>query len=233
LPALLGAMPRADGQAQALREPDGQVPGVSASQARAWSGPALQALRGVLRGAEAREARTTKERSVRKLQERTAEEKLALWGEGPWVNEPDRLGFEAHGLACLLVRNEFIGCLLGYVGVPRSHPLHGAGYDDERLHDVYVHGGLTYSNVHPGLSPEDELWWFGFDAAHAWDLAPGLRDIHRKARAALSAQTREMLDDLEIPELRQDVYRDLPYMQAQCVELAAQLARLGAQDVNT
>lgn len=51
------------------------------------------------------------------------EEKRA-WGDGPWVNEPDRVEWRYKGLPCLLKRGP-LGNWCGYVGVPPEHPLHG------------------------------------------------------------------------------------------------------------
>lgn len=94
---------------------------------------------------------------------------------GPWRNEPDRVEWlsEKFGYPCLIKRVEHGGHLCGYVGVPPDHPCHGEDYDedyDEVEFEDVVHGGLTYAdNDTEGPS---ELWWFGFDCAHAGDLMP-------------------------------------------------------------
>ena len=107
------------------------------------------------------------------------------------------------GLDCLIVRNR-IGALCGYVGVGHGHPWHGAEYgyghsvgpkeaDCESYCGhfpaalVDVHGGLTYSDrCQPSDNPAEgichvpepgrpeDVWWFGFDCAHAGDLVPGM-----------------------------------------------------------
>lgn len=143
-----------------------------------------------------------------------AEEK-AKWGEGPWQSEPDRVEFHREGLACLLHRNH-MGNWCGYVGVPLTHPAHGKHYGDV---DVRVHGGLTYAAhcmengpiCHVPMPGEpDDLWWFGWDAGHGWDLSPGLRSTLR---------------DVGIIRERQDeVYRDLAYVRKETESLAEQLA---------
>lgn len=59
----------------------------------------------------------------------------------------------------------------GYVIIPKEHKLHGVHYDDI---NVYVHGGLTFSELVDleiietfGLDIEDEgKWCVGFDTAH-------------------------------------------------------------------
>ena len=71
----------------------------------------------------------------------------------------------------------------GYVGLPKSHPWYGvSAYDDILDHNldvtkisdiVEVHGGITYASFHkPHGCEEPDLWWFGFDCGHAWDIVP-------------------------------------------------------------
>src|SRR5688572_6418858 len=99
------------------------------------------------------------------------------WPPGPWNDEPDRLDFRFNGLPCILSRGTS-GAWCGYVGVPPGHPWHGQPYDDIR---PSVHGGLTYAAKcrglvchvpEPGESPD--VWWLGFDCAHAFDFGPAL-----------------------------------------------------------
>ena len=122
------------------------------------------------------------------------------WPRGEWHDEPDKIQWvdEATGLDCLIVRNAG-GALCGYVGVPPEHPWHGVDYwgcpkGEEReplgcehcpdAH-VEVHGGLTYADAcqesddpsrgicHvPEPGRPDDVWWFGFDCAHAGDVSP-------------------------------------------------------------
>ena len=140
----------------------------------------------------------------------------STWPAGPWKTEPDRLQWQHAGYACLIVRGR-MGQLCGYVGVDETHPDFGKAYDDL---DVAVHGGLTYANEchgyichvpEPGMPAN--VWWFGFDAAHCWDLIPGMLKY-----------------ELEIPALQkyaertrqEDTYRDLEYMKAETERLAEQ-----------
>jgi hypothetical protein len=152
----------------------------------------------------------------------------ASWPPGPWDNEGDREEWrdETTGLVCIAKRNR-MGAWCGYVGVPPGHPWHGVppghpwhgiDYNDP---DIDVHGGLTYANScspeigichvpRPG-EPED-LWWLGFDCAHAWDVVPSL----------LSTRIRTVVGDLlDFPENR---YRDLGYVRSECASLASQVA---------
>lgn len=139
------------------------------------------------------------------------------WGDGLWNEEPDKIQWldEATGLSCMIRRNQNMGFLCGYVGVPSSHPMHGVDYNNC---NTSVHGGLTYSDkcnddgehpicheVEPG--EDDNIWWLGFDCGHAGDRCPG--------EAALR---------LTFPIEGQ--YRDLAYVKEECVSLAKQLSEM-------
>lgn len=147
----------------------------------------------------------------------------------PWETEEDRYEWrdERTGLPCLIVRNPE-GALCGYVAVPPGHPWHGVAYSDcmstprcaepwcehlpqERLR---VHGGLTYSGrcegyiCHvPAPGAPDDVWWFGFDCAHAGDLVPRLSEIYPGERWHCE-------------------YRDVTYVRAEVALLAEQLAEI-------
>lgn len=93
----------------------------------------------------------------------------------PWENEPDHVNFRSHNFPCILHRNH-MGAWCGYVGVPSNHPWYRKGYDEV---NAEVHGGLTYANecqgdiCHvPDPGESDEVWWLGFDCAHAMDICP-------------------------------------------------------------
>lgn len=59
----------------------------------------------------------------------------------------------------------------------------------------------------------DSLWWLGFDCAHAGDLAP-----------ALEAMTKHFHFKSELEEKGwKDVYRNLEYVESECLQLAIQL----------
>lgn len=133
----------------------------------------------------------------------------AEWGEGPWQSEADRVEFKAHGLPCLLKRNQFgVWCM--YVGVPAGHAWHGKLYQDI---DVGCHGGLTYSAqcdgdpvdgiCHvPDPGEPEHAWWLGADFGHAFDVCPAI--------------------DAKYPAIRggQGRYWTQEEVQAQCVGLA-------------
>jgi hypothetical protein len=68
-----------------------------------------------------------------------------------------------------LVGASFLGTLNGYVGIPENHPWFGRDY--QTFSRVPVHGGLTFSGRHES---HPDLWFFGFDTAHADDYAPAI-----------------------------------------------------------
>lgn len=118
---------------------------------------------------------------------------------GPWSIEP-KMKFwvdAATGLHCHVRRHPNFLHLCGYVGVPPSHPAYGRHYDKLTLN---VHGGVTHADT-IGDSPMPDLWWIGFDCAHAFDYSPGMSHT--------LVQPRE--------------YRDISYVTRECTRLAAQL----------
>ena len=145
------------------------------------------------------------------------------WGNGPWQDEPDKEQWQnaATGLPCLLKRNPETGALCGYVGIDPEHPMHGWDYDALPFD---VHGGLTFSDgcqtgppgetvYHiPEAGEPDNVWWIGFDCAHADDLMPGTVAI----LADLSPPMADRLGD--------ETYRDVAFVKAECAMLAKQIA---------
>lgn len=140
------------------------------------------------------------------------------WGEGPWLNEPDKKQWmdEETKLPCLIVRGP-VGALCGYVGVTKDHPYYGLDYLD--IEDIDVHGGLTFANrcndntdestgiCHKSDDPSD-VWWLGFDCAHAGDLCPSIN---------------AMRDSMNLPQPMAEAYRDFEYVTAQVEWLASQI----------
>lgn len=58
-----------------------------------------------------------------------------------------------------------------------------------------------------------EVWWFGFDCAHAWDLVPGMEAMMKKVNGGFSRP-------------KNDIYRDFEYVQNEVRNLARQLAAM-------
>lgn len=159
-------------------------------------------------------------RDIRRSQ-RLAEPDREGWAEGPWDHEPDLVEWRANAtqFALLIVRGP-MGSLCGYVGLPPGHPLHGKSWED--FQTEHGHGGLTYSGAcrgdicHvPAPGEPDDVWWLGFDCAHAWDVSPGL-----ESRTGLRRR-----DELT-------AYRDIDYVMDEVERLAAELAGI-AQPVES
>lgn len=100
----------------------------------------------------------------------------------PWEGEPDNAEWEdeSTGLQGRIIRNEITYTLCGYVGVTSAtNPdLMGVGYNDlvmlgDGWDDYSPHGGFTYSGGGGGVHGGN-VWWFGFDCAHADDFLPGI-----------------------------------------------------------
>lgn len=79
---------------------------------------------------------------------------------------------EHDGYHLVIYRHPELGSLNGYVGVNRNHPWFGLHYDSNKMYDIRVHGGLTFS----GKYFKKKYWYFGFDTAHCMDIVPS---IHR------------------------------------------------------
>jgi hypothetical protein len=166
------------------------------------------------------------------------------WGPGPWQEEPDKLQWvdSETDLDCLIVRGP-VGALCGYVGVPPEHPWHGIDYNAHTLGQgrpddqeewkwcvdaqIEVHGGLTYSSLcqegedervgicHvPVAGRPADVFWFGFDCGHAWDIAPVMDMRMREAGQ---------------PPFHEPctAYRTVGFVRRECEQLAEQLAAAG------
>lgn len=119
---------------------------------------------------------------------------------GPWTHEPNEKHWvdPATGLHCCIKRHPDLLHLCGYVGVPTNHPAYGRDYDALELS---VHGDITHADFRSD-SPMPDLWWIGFDCAHARDYSPGALHFY-------GATPKD--------------YRDMEYATRECTELAAQL----------
>lgn len=154
----------------------------------------------------------------------------SMWPAGPWDNEPDKISWTdaQTDMPCLIVRND-LGSLCGYVAVERGHPLYGKDYDD--VENVDVHGGLTYADPCRGGSEEsavchipepgksDDVWWLGFDCAHAWDITPAIAGMF----AARNIPKREFPDTS---------YKTVGFVTAECASLAQQLKAMPPESTN-
>jgi hypothetical protein len=145
----------------------------------------------------------------------------STWGDGPWMNEPDKVQFvdETTGMACLIVRNQYCGFWCGYVGIDASHPYHQTDYRNIDS-DINAHGGLTFSNFCRDEDAQEQsichipqpgepanLWWLGFDCGHAGDFNPAYDSKMKR-----------------IMHFGNFTYRDMDYVIKECIDLARQLA---------
>jgi hypothetical protein len=122
-----------------------------------------------------------------------------------------------------MLRHDRYGHWCGYATVPPGHPLHGKSYHEV---DIRAHGGLNYANecegdvCHvPAPGEPDDVWWFGFDCAHAGDFSPGL-EAELLSIPKIVEMRRHKYRDL----IRDDVYRDMHYVRRQTERLAEQLS---------
>lgn len=141
----------------------------------------------------------------------TPEQKREWWGDGPWVDEQDRIEFRCEGLPCLMRRHPTEGHWCGYVAVPPGHPLHGVTAPG----GLIAHGGVNYASYcsdsvcHvPEPGEPDNVWWFGFDCMHFGDLVPQ----HLKLFGGFEFWVKHV------------VYREQPYVAGVTMCLANQLA---------
>jgi hypothetical protein len=124
------------------------------------------------------------------------EQRVEKYGNGPWVDEPDRVEFEHEGFPCLVLRNDACGFLCGYVAIPDGHPW--------RVKDAAsaadVHGGVTFDGG--TLRDQGDRFWVGFDCAHAWDISP--------------------FNALRFGAERDQSYKDVEFVKRNCMGLAEQ-----------
>jgi len=74
-----------------------------------------------------------------------------------------------------------------------------------------VHGGITYSRGEKNYPVESDLWWFGYDCAHAWDLP-----------------SQEFIDKNPswYDSLHDSFHRSLNYCENECESLSSQIKNL-------
>lgn len=123
----------------------------------------------------------------------------------PWETEPNRCEWQsANGYKCLVRRASMTGVLCGYVALPEGHPWRKLDPWDI---PAIAHRGLTWNGP---LDGDDH--WLGFHCGHAFDYQPGL-----------AARCLEHGSD----PFAGFPYRDLPYVQKEVEELAAQAKLAG------
>lgn len=142
------------------------------------------------------------------------------------------------GFKCVVLAQDG-GYRCGYVGIGEDNNLYGVDYSDapacmqsklEELKsqtlgkvtpEMYfdVHGGITYSGNGDGEYPiESNLWWFGFDCAHAEDG----KDVNL-------ITDRSYLDIITMYPTG-GIVRSLEYCISECESLADQLLDFAGKD---
>lgn len=123
----------------------------------------------------------------------------------PWEYEPDLYEWTHRGVECVARRNMTHGAWCGYVDIPREvwsvFEFRSATSTLDDLIDV--HGGVTYSEN----SLDKDAFRIGFDCAHGGDKMPKIP----------SGQA--YIDEI----FPQDVYRDLPFVIAECESMVDQI----------
>lgn len=160
---------------------------------------------------------------MKKIHKFTSDQKLAWWGYGEWIEEPDEVIFEHEGFKCRILRVTaldglsptqymFGGHLCGYIEIIEDHPWHGL-IDNYDL-DVEIHGGITFSNY-----CFEGHFWIGFDCGHSFDIIPSMIALKKKIRE-------DMLEKYpwiptKIP-IFQESYKNIDFCIQECKSLAEQ-----------
>jgi len=126
------------------------------------------------------------------------------------MREPNNEIFKYKGFKCMIKRHPDFLSLNGYVGLPKGHKFYGKGYDDIGQ-EIDCHGGLTFTGH---WDDDPELWWIGFDCAHAWDMTPGI-----EMRLPLDMQ-------MKISDIDKNVtYKNIEYVRNECKSIVDQLLK--------
>jgi len=164
----------------------------------------------------------------------TPEEKIAWWGKGEWVNEPDLVTFEHMGIQCRVLRiameephakdfHMFGGFLNGYVCVPVDHLFYQKEYQDI---DIDCHGGLTFGEC-------SDRHWIGFDCAHSFDYVPSTEYMTKTAEWMKDFRDREedwkKRFNLQDSPLFNRSYRNIQFCIDQCKSMAEQLVQTSSE----
>jgi hypothetical protein len=147
--------------------------------------------------------------------------------------EGDEKEFKYRGFICIIKRIQEMGHLCGYVGIPKSHRFYGKSYRDiEDMADIKVHGGLTFSNEFiPDMEKETagrDLWFIGFDCAHAGDLMPYMLQGMTLNTMHLKFMT-DVLEGQENFLKTTETYKDMKYVSKQLRSLVRQVISLSKE----
>jgi hypothetical protein len=156
------------------------------------------------------------------IHELTSDEKLAAWGCGEWVEEPDYLEFTYREYIGIVNRIYYkhecgileLGHLCGYVQIPAGHPWHGKDYDEI---EADCHGGLTYSG-----EKKEGLFFVGFDCAHSRDICPGTEVIMAINRRELQGKFPELMRKIQRSGFTSSSYKNMEYVKQEVMKLIDQ-----------
>lgn len=158
---------------------------------------------------------------MRTKKDKTLDLRRETWGRGEWDDEPDICEWEYKGLTLRIRRNE-LGNLCGYVGVNDTHPYFSLDMDDKRLDHIGVHGGITFGGLHGDEIAKTDLWFIGFDCAHAGDLIP----FSQGSALFPNSKLKEELEEAKRQLYGGDTYKDIKWVKKETERLADQLLEM-------
>lgn len=100
----------------------------------------------------------------------------SAWRDGPWHHEPDKRQWQdpVTGLFCLVLRNQVLRNLCGYVGVPPDHPAYGLDYNGITDAEAQANKAAFRRWAAAGYPPLDK-WWAKHPSAKRVDQpVPGI-----------------------------------------------------------
>jgi hypothetical protein len=106
--------------------------------------------------------------------------------------------------------------------VKRLPPHWDCAHTPER--QLEAHGGITYSGPGWWKQLPGDLWWFGFDTGHAWDISPMMDATLKHIYFAQDPSGFEWAERQRLLGGIGAVYRNLAYVRHEVEELAEQLA---------
>jgi len=93
------------------------------------------------------------------------------------------------------------------------HKWEPAEHDYEAFKAIVTATGICFD------PPDDEAWLFGFDTSHGFDLMPAMQAFMKKFRFGFQEEWKEA-------EKWKEVYRNLAYVEGECLSLANQLKEM-------
>lgn len=164
----------------------------------------------------------------------TKEQKIKLFGQGEWVDEPDLIEFEYKKITCIVERRIiqenlesdlfFGGFLCGYISIPLGHKYYHKEYEDI---DIDCHGGLTFGEV-------SDQHWIGFDCAHLFDYIPSF-ELFKKTNEDynLCMKRFSITKAFERSILFNQIYRNIEFCINQCKSMVDQLINEKENEIYT